>query len=291
MKRTNTNIQLFQTLLLALTALTLSACFDNNKPIEQDTHELDSLREIIAEKEESENLMMQTLRDINAGFDEISAAEGELSEIDFNAEGIDQTDVFQKMQNIESKLAANREKIAELQRQVDTGNKVSAELKRTVAQLQTQLKQKETEVAQLRQQIAEKESQINELGQNVSSLQEENAKVKEENATNAQIAHNQDAQLNTAWYVYGTAKELKEHRILVDGRVMEDANVDKGYFTKIDIRRTTEIPFYSKKVELLSNHPANSYTLSKDSNGNVTLFITEPSRFWSTSKYLVAKVK
>ena len=51
------------------------------------------------------------------------------------------------------------------------------------------------------------------------------------------------------------------------------------------------IPLYSKKVNLLSNHPANSYSLDKDANGFYTLRITNTNAFWSSSRYLVVQVK
>ena len=49
------------------------------------------------------------------------------------------------------------------------------------------------------------------LNKNVNTLQDDNAK--KANTINAQ-----DKQLNTAWYVFGTKKELKEQNILVDGK-------------------------------------------------------------------------
>ena len=41
----------------------------------------------------------------------------------------------------------------------------------------------------------------------------------------------------------------------------------------------------------MTSHPADSYSLDKDSNGQYVLRITNPDRFWSLSKYLVITVK
>ena len=100
----------------------------------------------------------------------------------------------------------------------------------------------------------------------------------------------QDKQLNTAWYVFGTKRELKSQGILAGGQVLK-GNFNKNYFTKIDIRVTKEVKFYSKSVRLLTVHPNGSYTLTTDSNGQYMLRVTDPQLFWSTSKYLVVQVK
>ena len=122
-------------------------------------------------------------------------------------------------------------------------------------------------------------------------VKEENEKVKKENAINTQIVNNQDAQLNTAYYVFGTKSELKQHNILSDGDILTKSNFDRDYFTKVDIRNLNTIPLSSKYVRILSNHPSNSYSLLKDSKGDYTLKITNASDFWSLTKYLVIRVK
>ena len=48
---------------------------------------------------------------------------------------------------------------------------------------------------------------------------------------------------------------------------------------------------YSKRAELLTTHPAGSYQLVKDDKGQLTLKITNPSQFWSVSRYLVIQVR
>ena len=72
---------------------------------------------------------------------------------------------------------------------------------------------------------------------------------------------------------------------------MLQANFNKSYFTKIDIRVDKEIKLYSKSAKILTSHPASSYTLQQDANKQYILRITNPQIFWSTSKYLVVMVK
>ena len=114
--------------------------------------------------------------------------------------------------------------------------------------------------------------------------------LKTESSQKSATIQAQDKQLNTAWFVFGTKKELKEQRIIDGSRVLE-SNFNKSYFTKIDIRVEKEIKLYSKYAKILTMHPSDSYTLQKDANKQYVLRITNPQIFWSTSKYLVILVK
>ena len=48
----------------------------------------------------------------------------------------------------------------------------------------------------------------------------------------------QDKEINTAWFVYGTKTELKDQGILKSGDVLKQGDFNRDYFTKIDIRQT-----------------------------------------------------
>ena len=109
--------------------------------------------------------------------------------------------------------------------------------------------------------------------------------------TNYFFLYSQEKSLNAAWFVFGTKSELKAQKILQSGDVLKSADFNKDYFTQIDIRTTKEIKLYSKRAELLTTHPTGSYELVKDDKGQLTLKITNPTEFWSVSRYLVIQVK
>lgn len=118
-----------------------------------------------------------------------------------------------------------------------------------------------------------------------------------ENEAKSKTVAEQDKALNAAWFVFGTKKELKDQKILTNtglfkkGEVMQDADINKDYFTQVDIRTTKEIKLYSKDAEILTTHPSGSYSMEKDDKSQLTLKITNPKDFWSVSKYLVIQVK
>ena len=283
-----------KSLLLIACAAMLVSCeqmFKGSKVSEEDA-KLDSLQSLLDQKDTELNEMMDAFNEIQEGFDAINEAEGRVNLLSENAEGNDvQANIAENMEFIENTLLENRRKIEDLQQKLKSSSVNARKMQAAINKLTEQLEQKTKELDDLRQQIAERDVKIVELGQSVQNLQEENSQVRAESEMNAEIAKNQDAQLNTAWYMFGTTKELKQHRILVDGDVLKSKDFDADYFTKIDIRKVNVIPLNSKSAKLLTTHPEGSYSLLKDSKGEYTLRITNAAEFWSVSKYLVIRVK
>lgn len=269
----------------------LASCIDGFKGNSQGDRERDSLRNVIDQKDSELNDLMGTFNEIQQGFDLINEAEGRVNMLRTGAENNNSAEnIRENMQFIQETLDENKRKIEELQSKLKSSSINSAKLKDAINSLTQQLNEKNAELETLRAQLAEKDVKIEELSGTVSNLQTENAQVKQQRDETEQIARNQDAQLNTAWYVFGTSKELKAEGILSKGEVLQ-GNYNKNYFTQIDIRKVNVIPLESKSATILTNHPAGSYTLLKDSKGQYTLRITDVAKFWSVSKYLVVKVK
>ena len=278
-------------LFMAAIALGLVACNGGLGNGENQDRERDSLRNVIDQKDNEINDLMGTFNEIQQGFDLINAAENRVNMMSEGAENNRSAEnIRENMQFIQETLDENRRKIDELQNKLKSSTINSSKLKEAINNLTQQLNEKNSEIEKLRAQLAEKDQQIAELGTTVTTLKDENTQVKQQRDETAQIARNQDAQLNTAWYVYGTKKELKEQGILTKGEVLQ-GNYNKNYFTQIDIRKVNVIPLQSKSATVLTTHPNGSYTLLKDSKGEYTLRITDATKFWSVSKYLVVRVR
>jgi chromosome segregation ATPase len=173
---------------------------------------------------------------------------------------------------------------------VREGSFKSEQLKKIVEGLTQQMEEKDRQLTALREELDRKDIHIAELDEQVADLNTNVNNLTEETTKKTQTINTQDKQLNTAWFVFGTKKELKEQKILDDGEVLR-SNFNKEYFTKIDIRIDKEIKLYSKSAQMLTDHPSSSYTLQRDANKQYILRITDPQLFWSTSKYLVILVK
>jgi len=278
-------------LFMAAMATALVACDGTMNNGSEGDRERDSLRNVIDQKDNEINDLMGTFNEIQTGFDQINEAEGRVNMMRNGTENNSSAaNIRENMEFIQQTLEENKRKIDELTNKLKSSSINSSKLKEAINKLTQQLNDKNAELEALREQLAEKDVKIEELSGTVSNLQQENEQVRQQKEATEQIAKNQDAQLNTAWYVFGTNKELKAEGILSKGEVLQ-GNYNKNYFTQIDIRKVNVIPLHSKSATLLTNHPAGSYTLLKDSKGEYTLRITDVAKFWSVSKYLVVKVK
>lgn len=250
----------------------------------------DSLQQIISQRDTQINNMMATMNEIQEGFNEISEAENRVNLIQDDERADKASQIKEDIKFIADRMQQNRELIKKLQGQLRDSDFKSQELKKVIANMLRQLDEKDQQLQQLRAELDAKNIHIAELDETISNLNNNVTELKSESDEKSQIINNQETQLNTAWYVFGTRPELKDQRILMGDKVLQQ-NFNKNYFTKIDIRVTRDIKLYSKSARLLTSHPAGSYELTRDNNKMYTLAITNPQLFWSTSKYLVVVVK
>ena len=262
--------------------------------------ENDSLQAALNERNAELDEMMGTFNEISEGFRQINAAEnrvdlqrGALSEGSLSAK----EQIASDIEFIRKQMEENKQQIAKLQQQLKSSRTNSAQLKKAVESLTQELVEKTKRIEELQAELASKNIRIQELDAAVTTLTTEKETLVAENEAKAQTVAAQDKALNAAWFVFGTKKELKDQRILTNtgvfkkGDLMQDDKMNKDYFTQIDIRTTKEIKLYSKSADVLTTHPAGSYALEKDNKGQLTLKITDPTKFWSVSKYLVIQVK
>jgi chromosome segregation ATPase len=279
-------------IIIAACALTVVSC-NQDKASKADLamiQQRDSLEQIIAQKDNEINDMMTTLSDIEEGFREITEAQDRVT-LAKQGEGTNTRQrIAENVQFIQSVMKQNKELINKLKQQVRESSVKSEQLKKLIDQLTSQMEEKDKQLAALREELDKKDIHIAELDEQVADLNTNVTQLKEETTQKSQTISNQDKQLNTAWFVFGTAKELKEQNILDGGEVLR-SNFNKEYFTKIDIRIDKEIKLYSKSAKIKTAHPESSYTLYRDANKQYVLRINDPQAFWSTSKYLVVLVK
>ena len=250
----------------------------------------DSLKQVIEDRDEQINDMMATINKIQEGFNEISEAENRVNIIQDGERDDKAQQIEENIKLIADRMQQNRELIKKLQGQLRDSDFKSAELRRVITNMLTQLDVKDQQLHQLRAELEAKDNHIAELDKTISNLNVNVNDLMSESEEKTQTINSQDAQLNTAWYVFGTKHELKDQHVLVDGKVLQ-SNFNRNYFTKIDIRVTDEIKLYSRSAKILTTHPTGSYELFKDNNKLYVLRISNPQIFWSTSKYLVILVK
>jgi vacuolar-type H+-ATPase subunit I/STV1 len=173
-----------------------------------------------------------------------------------------------------------------------------------VNQLRDQLKKNNMHILDLDEMIERLVREIDLKDEQIASLQDELNRVDKEYARlfdayqekAVEVSELTD-ELNTAYFTYGTEKELKNNHVIEQrngflGLGKKNALVDQfneKYFTRINITERTEILIEGLDIKLISDHPSVSYDLVP-SGKNTKLKISNPREFWKVTKYLVVVV-
>ena len=140
---------------------------------------------------------------------------------------------------------------------------------------------------------------LDKMGVEVEVLTEQ---VAEQNARAENLSSEKvelENQLHTVYYIVGVEKELRDAQIIDKqgfiGRTLTVNNTNNlESFTKADSRLLSEIPVGRKKVTVVTAQPEDSYQLvtGGEKDKIVTkLLITDPVRFWESSKILIISYK
>lgn len=184
------------------------------------------------------------------------------------------------LQAIYNKMSENKQKLAAMRSTLKSSNNKMADLQKMIDRLQEDVNAKDSEIVTLKEQLEQLNVQLSTLTTSYDT------QTKQLNATTNK--------LNSAWYAYGTRKELEKQGVITKeggfigiGKADKlKADFNKSYFTQIDVTTTKEIQLGTgKSARLVTSHPTGSYTLS-----GTKLTINDADSFWSASKYLVVVV-
>lgn len=167
--------------LLALTVL--MAC--NNKKEEKNLasqNTIDSLTDVVNQKNNELNDIMSTFNDIQEGFREINEAEGRVNIARNNGETNAKADIMENISFIKRTMQLNKERIAKLREQLKESSFNTSKLQATIESLNKELESKTARIEELQAEldsknahIAHQDKQISELNTNVNSLTADNA--------------------------------------------------------------------------------------------------------------------
>ncbi|MDD3077691.1 MAG: hypothetical protein PHH37_01130 [Paludibacter sp.] len=274
----------------------LSSCGQHSSEYKSLKAQNDSLMQAKHKMQEELDGYFSTMNQIEQNIEKIKDTQGIITTENANEE-LDsdaRAKINDDLNYLNEMLKANKEELANLKEKIRKSTFKSNELERTIERLTKALETESEKVALLETQIAQKDSIIVQLDNTVESMNEDIQELKTDVTDKQKKISEQDEAIHTAWYVFGTRKELKEQNIITSGGLFGGSKVlqsdfNKNYFVRIDARKTKSIPLYSTRAKILTTHPKSSYTLEKE-NGNYVLLIVDTKEFWSVSKYLVIEV-
>ena len=284
--------------LIAALALLTASCVENSGKYKAAVATRDSLA---IEKQVLDSNFNQTitlLNEIESGFKVISENE---KQVQLNLKGVEGKSLNQRelivaqMSAIKTSMEQNKAKIEELRNLEAKKRKANgllteanSKLTETIKLLEGKMAEQSTQIQTLQTELAQKNIVIDELNTTVNNQQNQ---LEQQQATiNEQVTDK-----NTVWYCVATSKQLKESKIVTDNGLFQSQKVmrsdfNKAVFTQVDLRNLTTITTNSTSVKILSAHPQSSYHLVTGADKKITIAITDPTSFWSVSRYLVVKI-
>lgn len=287
----------FYALISALVFMTAS-CVENSEKYKSAVAQRDSLVMVNGALDSSYNQTLVILNDIEIGFSEINQKEREMK---VNLKGVEGTGsnkrqvIAAQMTAIKEGIEQNKAKIAEL-RLLDTKKgKANSMLTATIKRLQTEMDEKGVQIQSLQAELDQKNIKITELNTTVD-VQSKNI-TEQQNAIEQQKStiKGQETDLNMVWYCIDSFDKLKRAKIISTSGLFSTKKVmnnefDKNAFIQVDLRNFSAIATESKSIKMISSHPLSSYILEKGIDKKITIKITNPSKFWSVSRYLVVQI-
>ena len=260
--------------------------------MKQENEDLKIQNEQISEKDVLITEYSQFILDVQSNLDQIRKKENTVL-LPKSGDGIVQTpeQIKEDLQQLGALLADNKKKIASMKLKLSNSSIQMDNLEKVIRTLSAKAEEREVKILGMKSELSDMGVAFDEL----MAAYENNIEVI---ADKNETIENQDNLLHTAYYTFGSKKELISNNVITaEGgfigigktKTLKD-DFNKDYFTKVNTTELTEIPMGVNKVEIITIHPAGSYELVGE--GKVEkIKILDGDKFWSVSKYLVVVTK
>ncbi len=284
------------TLIIAASTLVLLTSCGQKKKLEETQATLDMTRTELAQAVADQDSLLSLMNDIQSGVTRIKELENILATgTSINAETPDRRQqIKDDIATIQKELQARRDRLDALEAKLKDSNNQNSTLRKSIQTLKEQIADQNNTIKSLQESLNKANVHIETLTRDVDSLTSTVAIV---NMAKEEVENkNNDLtnELATCYYALGNKKELKEHNLIETGflrktKVMP-SDFETSFFTKADKRTLSLLPLHSKKAKILTNQPTDSYTIQTDENGMKSLLITDTTRFWEVSNFLIIQI-
>ncbi len=264
-----------------------------NRPSTEETLQLTQTE--LAQAVADQDSLLSLMNEISAGMTQLKELEHILSTPSVSNETPDRRqEIKDDIAAIQNELQARRDRLDALEKKLKKSQNQNSTLQKSIETLRTQIDDQDKTIATLRSSLANANSHIETLTRNVDSLNSTVAIVNQEREEIENINNDLSNELATCYYALGKKNELKEHKLIETGflrktKVLPE-DFESSYFTRADKRTLSLLPLHSGKAKVLTNQPADSYTIESDAQGMKSLRINDPKRFWELSNFLVIQI-
>ena len=283
----------FYHLLAALVILTAAGCNNRSEELEQQNAELQSkynqAAQDLSTRDAYIDSITQSINDIYNNLESVRSREGlvlkKTGEME-SKQKLTSQDLRQKLLDevtlIDSTLKDNRHRINDLQTKLNGARGQYAGLKKMVESLKKTIEEREATIAQLDQKVQGLMAEVSTKTQIITQRDS--------------VIEQQHNEINRAFYVVGTRRELEEKGIiakeggflwgLVGSTTVLASGLDSKYFSPIDKFQNTSIDINGSISEIIPRRDVKFYTTTEVAKNQTKLDIAEPTNFWQ-DKYLV----
>ena len=277
-------------LILLLPVLMLASCVNPEQEAAEKAQQ-DSILQ--AQQDSLLDMFKIELEAISSSIDEINLRNGIIEFDTTEGKVLSKETIIAKVENLDNYLATNQSKLDNLYKKMRSSNLKNKELENLVKSMQERIAERESQIDDLMKMLGDRDMQIAEIKEVVDSMRIDQIELTED-------LINMDEEMHIVHYTVGEKKELlekgvvsKEGGLLGIGasKKLDVSNLNPDVFKSTDQRDLVTVPLYSKKAELITNHPSGSYEFTENDKGEIEeLRIVDRKRFWSATAYLVIEV-
>jgi len=265
-------------------------------------------------KEELEQLR-QDRQELNQQIEEKNATIEELQQVNnrmqknlqliIDRRGIDSTvykslqgaQLSDRLKGLSESLQTQKSEVEALRNQLRGARYQAGQYKDQVEKLEEELTMKEDTLQSIQKDMMDQAQRIDEMMARAEKRDATIDSLKKKNKNYLEALQEKTRVVNTAYVVSGEEKSLVEKNVIkkVGGflgifgqTAVVDPEFNEADFSEFHIPQERELTIKAqkRKVELVTAHPENSYTLNE--NGETTVLkITDTEQFWRANKHLV----
>ena len=305
--KTKTFLQIVAGILfLAVAIIGLTVFFDKKEQLDQLSARNADLNSTLQERDSLVNELAGTFDEIEKNLTFVREKRGQLTLATTEGNKTQKEILVEDIRLMNEMLMESSKKIEELDKKLKSSgleiksfkNKI-AELNKNILEQDNSIKLLTAELEERNYKIAELDQQMAVMSDQITDMQTDIISKSDTISVKSQIIEVKDNELNKAFFVTGTYRELLDRGViqreggflgLGKGKdLKEDPN--ERYFSELDQRTAQSLPIHAKKAQLITEHPDSSYQFIYENDQVAYIQIEDPAEFWKLTRYLVVETR